>query len=93
VAAVARRLPSEQVGIAVEAGCLGEEAADVIASAISQEQRGSVLDDGEMAPVTRDQQIRRRGKRRRNSSDRERSDPEEPDASVPQTQPDESGHH
>lgn len=83
VRAVAGWLAFEEVGIAIEPRCFGEETPDIIAGAVAQKQRCPVLDDGEMAAIAGHQQIGRRRSRRRHSSDRHGQEAQEPQACVP----------
>jgi hypothetical protein len=84
VGAIACRLPFEQVGVAVEAGSLREQAADVIARAVPEQQWRSVVDHGQMAPVAGHEEVRCRGKRRGGAADGERYEAEQAQPRVPQ---------
>lgn len=76
--AVARWLSFEKVRVAVETGRLREEASDIIARTIAQEQRRPGLDHCEMAPVSGHKQVRRGRQGGGNSSCGQREEPEEP---------------
>ena len=58
--AVARGLAVEDVGIAVEAGRFGEQAAHIVAGAIAQDERRAPIDDGEVTAIEFDGAGKRR---------------------------------
>jgi hypothetical protein len=91
--AVARRLSFEQIGVAIETRSFGEQAPDIITGPVTEEQRHSILDDGQMAPVAGHEQIGRRSKRRSDSSNGERNDAVQPQSRAPQAEPDKADHH